>query len=165
MLLMRYYQNLKLTDIAEQTGLSLSTVKRTINQALTTLRMKMSAAVLPFGLADVLAQAVEVRMLPDVEGATSAGERAAQWGTRTVAAQEIQNGLVVLTIADDVSGVADAWCIDANDTAYRPLDAAGADTLRTYRFQLPSGTYELHLADAAGNTTHGPLEVLVYPEE
>ena len=209
-LLMRYYQNLKLTDIAEQTGLSLSTVKRTINQALATLRMKMGAAELPFGLADVLARAVEVRMLPDVEGATSPGERAAQWGTRavgavalaaalgavavalqpieppeevlpadpiptaeapadttppTVAAQEIQNGLVVLTIADDVSGVADAWCIDANDTVHHPLDATGADTLRTYRFQLPSGTYELHVADAAGNTIHGPLEVLVYPEE
>lgn len=209
-LLMRYYQNLKLTDIAEQTGLSLSTVKRTINQALATLRRKMGAAVLPFGLADVLARAVEVRMLPDVEGATSPGERAAQWGTRavgavalaaalgavavalqpieppeevlpadpiptaeapadttppTVAAQEIQNGLVVLTIADDVSGVADAWCIDANDTVHHPLDATGADTLRTYRFQLPSGTHELHVADAAGNTIHGPLEVLVYPEE
>ena len=61
--------------------------------------------------------------------------------------------------------VADAWCTSPDGTAYRPLDAAGADTLRTYRFQLPSGTYELHLADAAGNTTHGPLEVLVYPEE
>lgn len=209
-LLMRYYQNLKLTDIAEQTGLSLSTVKRTINQALATLRRKMGAVLLPFGLADALAQAVEVRMLPGVEGATSPGERAARWGTRavgavalvaalgavavalqpvtppeevlpadptpaaeapadavapTVAAQEIQNGLVVLTIADDLSGVAEAWCTDADGTVYRPLDATGANTLRTFRFQLESGAYELHLADAAGNTTHGPLEVLVYPDE
>lgn len=209
-LLMRYYQNLKLADIAEQTGLSLSTVKRTINQALATLRRKMGAAAVPFGLADALEAAVEVRMLPGIEGAPSPGERVARWGTRivasvalaaalgaaavalqpieppeevlpadpiptaeapadttppTVAAQEIQNGLVVLTIADDISGVADVWCTDTNGIIHRPLDATGASTLCTFRFQLASGTYELHVADAAGNITHGPVEVLVYPEE
>lgn len=211
-LLMRYYQNLKLADIAEQTGLSLSTVKRTINQALATLRMKMGAALLPFGLADALAGAVETRTLPGIDAAPTLNphERLIQLGTRavaaaalvaavgavglalqpvtppeevlpseptptaeapaditepTVTAQKVENGLVVLTIADDISGVADVWCADATGTIYRPLDATGTDTLCSYRFQLPSGTYELYLTDQAGNTTHGPLEVLVYPDE
>jgi len=39
-----------------------------------------------------------------------------------------------------------------------------ATSATTYVFDLPSGTYELHAADTAGNESHGPLTVTLYPE-
>lgn len=241
LLLMRYYQNLKLTEISEETGLSLSTVKRSISRALATLKAKMGVTFLPLGFADLLAKAVSEPPAPHAEPPVSFGERAARMGSRiaaatalvvaagavavavlqpgqpeetmpdepvptakahidtippTVAAQEIQNGIVVLTIADNESGVAATRCLGPDGTEYLPLEnapeavtvdtggtgssapvetggtreahvanAAGATgALRTFYFQLESGTYELYLTDAAGNTTHGPLEVQLYPE-
>lgn len=217
--LMRYYQNMKLQEVAEQTGLSLSTVKRTLSRALATLRAKMGVAFLPLGFSGTLASAVGEPAAPGAAVPPSVGERLVRYGSRAVgalavaaavgavavavlpmpqpeevvapevvpaaapadttppvvAAQEVQDGVVVLTVADDSSGVGAVWCVGPDGTEYWPAEesvasdaetdtAAPAPTLRTFHFHLETGTYDLHLTDAAGNTTSGPLKVQLYPE-
>lgn len=63
--LMRYYQNMKLGEIAQQTGLSRATVKRAIASALDKLRARLG--VLPVGVAlgDVVAAAVDELPVPE----------------------------------------------------------------------------------------------------
>ncbi|WP_304426119.1 RNA polymerase sigma factor [uncultured Adlercreutzia sp.] len=270
LLLMRYYQRLKMPEIAEQTGLSLSTVKRRINQALETLREKMGVAFLPLGLSGALARAVEHPLAPGVEGRPSGEEQVLQRMSQvgavvvaggaavavaaavmapapveplpeeepplvapekpqdtaapTVVSQAVEDGVIVVVVADDRSGVAGAWCVGEDGAEHLPLDeaeayendaekaaaspAAGGDgsadvdeptargegsdnfsssggasagtseptarpgepssvptpQVRSFRFALESGTYELHLTDGAGNHTSGPLEAQLYPE-
>lgn len=64
--LLRYYEGMKLTEVAKALDVSLSTVKRMLNQALATLRRTMG--VLPVGAAfsAALARAVEADPAPDV---------------------------------------------------------------------------------------------------
>ena len=65
--LMRYYQNMKLDEIAQETGLSLATVKRAIASALEKLRARLG--VLPVGavLGEAVVAAVEESPAPGLD--------------------------------------------------------------------------------------------------
>ncbi|MEC4175612.1 sigma-70 family RNA polymerase sigma factor [Adlercreutzia sp. R7] len=88
-------------------------------------------------------------------------------------------GFTWVRVAAGTHPVDRVWCTDAQGSIHLPLpvddtpaplanstaapderDAAST----TYVFDLPSGSYELHATDTAGNESHGPLEVTLYPE-
>ena len=63
--LMRYYQDMKLDEIAASLAVSRATVKRILNRALATLRRKMGLLPLAPAFSALLEQAVEVDRAPD----------------------------------------------------------------------------------------------------
>ena len=88
-------------------------------------------------------------------------------------------GLTWVRVAAGSHPLDRAWCTDADGVIHlpQPVDEAAAplsDAIQTsgdsdtpavtYLFDLPSGTYELHVTDADGNDSHGPLTVTLYPE-
>lgn len=92
-----------------------------------------------------------------------------------------ENALTYVRLSPGTFPVASVWCTAEDGTPYKPLtsgafpitrrsDADTADSSKSlddqnvYVFDLPSGTYELHAADTAGNQSSGPLEVVLYPE-
>lgn len=75
-----------------------------------------------------------------------------------------EDGLTWAHIRPGSSPVDRAWCAAADGTVCEPLQKEeGAGTV-SYAFELPSGTYTLHVTDAAGKETTGPLKVTLYPE-
>lgn len=168
LLLMRYYQRLKLTEIAEETGLSLSTVKRSIKQALKTLREKMGVVFLPWGFTNALTKAIDHPQAPETYHNLVKEEQVLQRVSHTVAAaviaiaaaavlstaltpepeellleespplvateqpidstppkvisQTLDEGLVKIVAADNLSGIASIWCTGANGATHLPLD-------------------------------------------
>lgn len=91
------------------------------------------------------------------------------------------DGLTWVRVAAGTHPLDHVWCTDADGAIYLPQpiddpvsplsDTAASDSdgrtesaATTYVFDLPSGTYELHAADTAGNESHGPLTVTLYPE-
>ena len=80
-------------------------------------------------------------------------------------ATDVVDGLLVLEARDE-SGVADAWCVDADGAVYRPVAVDGdvsAGTSSVWQFQVPSGTYDVHLVDAEGNESTGTVTATVLP--
>lgn len=88
-------------------------------------------------------------------------------------------GFTWVRVAAGTHPIDRVWCTDAQGSIHLPLPAddtpaplASSTTApderdaasTTYVFDLPSGSYELHATDTAGNESHGPLEVTLYPE-
>ena len=224
MVLMRYYLDMKVGQIAEQLDVSRNTVRNVLNQALATLRRKVGVLPMGAGLSAALAEAVEAPLAPGVRPWVRPRSQALSWGTRAVAAitvaaavgvlgvaaawrvpepvadepvpltepepapapsdttapellaADVENGLLVLTTLDD-AGMESAWCIGEDGTRYDPVDveygaqlvdatqssdaAQGAQAL--WWFEVPSGAYEVHLVDAAGNEASGIVSADVKP--
>lgn len=92
-----------------------------------------------------------------------------------------EDGFTWVRLAIGTHPVERVWCTDASGAVYAPqqiadstvplsaFDENGGTTsdaahAGVYVFDLPTGTYELHAKDTAGNESHGPLEVVQYPE-
>lgn len=86
MVLMRFYQDMKVQDIAEELGVSRNTVRNTLNQALATLRRKLGMLPVGVPLPALLTEAVEHRMAPGALPRSRRGASWLDWGTRAVAA-------------------------------------------------------------------------------
>ena len=238
-LILRYYQHLKIDEIAEALNTSRNTVKRAINRALESLRRKMG--LLPFGLGlsglldgavsnaaghmptsaaltengapwagsssgtetaaretsageatsvdrssraatRVIAvatavlvigalgfvataprnEAAEPEAVPEEEPAPLAEPPAEQTPHDTQAPElldvHVEGELTVLTFANS-KDIADVWCIGADGTTYRPISSDDK-----WSFQLPSGTYEAHALDTAGNESAGTITCDIVPE-
>lgn len=126
--LMRYYQDMKLGDIAASLGVSLATAKRVLNRALATLRRKVG--VLPAGaaFADVLARAVEDPGAPGVR-AKLLGHSAARGEVRRDRASQLVGAAAILLTAGAVLFAATVPRSEAVPEQPAPLaDMAAADT-------------------------------------
>ena len=92
-------------------------------------------------------------------------------------AADVENGLLVLTTLDD-AGMESAWCIGEDGTRYDPVNVEYAGALPTdvvqpsgaaqgtqilWWFEVPSGAYEVHLVDTAGNEASGTVNADVKP--
>ncbi|MCR2036266.1 sigma-70 family RNA polymerase sigma factor, partial [Adlercreutzia mucosicola] len=86
MVLMRYYLDMKVGQIAEQLDVSRNTVRNVLNQALATLRRKVGVLPMGAGLSAALADAVESPLAPGVRPWVRPRSRALSWGTRAAAA-------------------------------------------------------------------------------
>ncbi|MCI8424042.1 MAG: sigma-70 family RNA polymerase sigma factor [Adlercreutzia sp.] len=219
-LLLRFYQDMKIDEIAETLEVSPSTVKRTIRGALDKLREKLG--VLPTGVvfAAALQRAVEdplatgvspkpapsraswadravpavaalavigaigcvavaaglpreapaapvdesqvtAEPAPDPTLAPEAGDTAAP----ELASMVTERGGAVLAFTDE-SAVAEVRLTDEAGATYTPAEADTADpTHPVFRFQVPSGTYQLRATDAVGNAASGEITVTLPPEE
>ena len=84
--IMRFYQDMKVEDIAEELDISRNTVRNTLNRALATLRRKVGA--LPFGapFPALLADAVEQAPAPGARLRPRIARSWLDWGTRAMAA-------------------------------------------------------------------------------
>ncbi|WP_276917044.1 RNA polymerase sigma factor [Parvibacter caecicola] len=225
MVLMRYYLDMKVGQIAEQLDVSRNTVRNVLNQALATLRRKVGVLPMGAGLSAALAEAVEAPLAPGVRPWVRPRSQALSWGTRAVAAitvaaavgvlgvaaawrvpepvadepvpltepepapapsdttapellaADVENGLLVLTTLDD-AGMESAWCIGEDGTRYDPVNVEYAGALPTdvvqpsgaaqgtqilWWFEVPSGAYEVHLVDTAGNEASGTVNADVKP--
>ena len=225
MVLMRYYLDMKVGQIAEQLDVSRNTVRNVLNQALATLRRKVGVLPMGAGLSAALAEAVESSLAPGVRPWARPRSQALSWGTRAVAAvtvaaavgvlgmatawrvpepvadepvpltepepapapsdttapellaADVENGLLVLTTLDD-AGMESAWCIGEDGTRYDPVNVEYAGALPTdvvqpsgaaqgtqilWWFEVPSGAYEVHLVDTAGNEAFGTVNADVKP--
>lgn len=101
--LLRYYEGMKLADVAEALDVSLATVKRLINQALATLRRTMG--VLPVGAAfsAALARAAEADPAPGARlraaADAAARERRGDWAAKAVGVAAVAAVVVVVGVA------------------------------------------------------------------
>lgn len=96
---------------------------------------------------------------------------------------DVENGLLALTVRDD-GGVEAVWCVAEDGARYdavtveRAADVAATEvsdaqssdaaaavqtTSSVWWFEVPSGSYEVHLVDAAGNEASGTVNADVKP--
>lgn len=220
-LLLRFYQEMRIDDIAAALDMSASTVKRTIRRALGKLRERLGdlprGAVFPVLLAGAVEHPLAAGCVPKPSaaqpwppqwavrsmaavsalvvigclGAALSMERpglsvpevieeapvpAAEPAEKPTAADEAgpelaamatERGCTVLTLVDE-TGVAEAWL---TDSAGARRDAVGVEAASdgsgatVYRFEIPSGTYDLTAIDTLGNTAEGTITVTLPPED
>lgn len=154
-ILMRFYQDMGLAAIAENLGVSESTVKRTIKRALGKLRDKLG--VLPFGsaLSLLLQQAVED---PLAEGARPRAihrpTRPIDWGVRivSVAACVAAIGCIGLVAAEHLMPNASSMTPEIIDNPSTPLAEAVGDTMppALEELRLEHGVSVVSLRDESG---------------
>lgn len=167
MVLMRFYQDMKVQDIADELGVSRNTVRNTLNQALATLRRKLG--VLPMGvpLPALLAEAVEHRMAP---GTLPRARRSASWldwGTKAVAAVTAVAAVGMLgaamqlaavqPLADDPVPLADSGSenFEAPDAVGPSLTSSRvADGLTALAIRDESGVTDVWCVGEGGAVTH-----------
>lgn len=209
--LMRYYLDMKVGEIAEALDVSRNTVRNLINSALATLRRKVGVLPVGAGLSAALSEAAEARMAPNVPPRARAG-RGLKWATRAAAAvtvlaalgalgfaatwqppksvadepvpmtepepevvavsaaagpelvsTEVVDGLLVLEVRD-AAGVAEAWCVGDDGGVFRPVSMEGLPSSASiWRFEVPSGTYEVHVVNGAGTEAMGNVTADVPP--
>lgn len=211
MVLLRYYYQYKIDDIARETGTSRSTVKRTLDRALSKLRSKLSGLPMGAGLSALVTKATEASMAPGADAVRPSQSSWLDWGTKAVGvaaalvilagvglsvtsrepaateaiplhAPELQlaaeesglaaddtqapelvnvwlEGMTSLVQISDVSEVTRLWCI-ADDGEVFDGELHGTDnSMSTWKFELASGTYELHAQDTHGNESVGTITV------
>lgn len=212
--LMRYYQDMKLDEIAASLAVSRATVKRILNRALATLRRKMGLLPLAPAFSALLERAVEIDRAPEGWLRRGSGSPRRDWGGVTklvgVAAvllamgavlfaagaprpevifeqpaplaqpavadtqgpvlveSSVRDGVTVLRLADE-SAVAEAYCLAPDGQRFDAVWAGEAgggegapETL--WELSLPTGTYELHARDTAGNQSVGTLATAITPD-
>ncbi|MEC4174919.1 sigma-70 family RNA polymerase sigma factor [Adlercreutzia sp. R7] len=79
----------------------------------------------------------------------------------------VEDGTTVLRFTDE-TGVRDVWCEGPDGTVYHPAsheDAPGTPARSAWRFNLPTGTYEAHAVDEAGNESAGEITCEIYSDD
>lgn len=79
----------------------------------------------------------------------------------------VEGEATVLRLADE-SDVREVWCVGADGTVYRPAshEPHPNDPQRsTWRFDLPTGTYEAHAIDNEGNEATGEITCEIYSDD
>lgn len=147
--LMRYYLDMKVGEIAEALEVSRNTVRNLINSALATLRRKVGVLPLGAALAPALAEAVEAAPAPGAALHGRGASRSLQWGTRAMAA-------VTVVAAVGVLGAAATWQppepeVVADEpvplTQAAPADTIGPELVST---EVADGQLVLTARDEAG---------------
>lgn len=232
--LLRFYQGLKLNEVAEAMGISRATVKRVLARSLDKLRSRLGMLPMGAALSQAMASAVEAVAAPRaaLRGAnggrralgTSTGERVgaavamaaavalalvgfmattpqpevivedaspaaeAPYSETIIADTQgpcllettVEDGVTVLRVGD-ATGTAQVTCTNESGVSFEPemaipnigtVNAIENATPQSpsdpdspplivseWRFSLPAGTYELHVADVLGNTSTGSITV------
>lgn len=220
-LLLRFYQEMRIDDIAAALDMSASTVKRTIRRALDKLRERLGdlprGAVFPVLLAGAVEHPLAAGCVPKPSaaqpwppqwavrsmaavsalvvigclGAALSMERpglsvpevieeapvpAAEPAEKPTAADEAgpqlaamatERGCTVLTLVDE-TGVAEAWVVDSEGVRHDAVEveaASDGSEATVYRFEIPSGIYDLTAIDTLGNTAEGTITVTLPPQD
>lgn len=217
-IMLRYYQGMKVADVADEMGVSRATVYNLLRRATDILRQKLGVLPAGFAFTEALARAVELQPAAGAQGCasqvrrTSAGQRASRVAAALTVAAVVGAVAVAVTWEEpavtleptpvpqaapasvpgvepadtdgpsllgatvageqlvlevrDGSGVQAVWCVAADGTRY---DAEAAETAAPgasehWWFTVPSGTYEVHLLDTAGNEALGTATANIIPE-
>lgn len=154
-LVLRYYQGLKLDEVAAALDVSKATVKRVIARALNKLRSKLGVLPLGAALSEAMAAAVESSRAPGATLRADCGESAAPFAERAIAGAAMAAavtlafvGLVATNIhpeaaiLEDPSPLADPEALVSQET-----DTLGPRLLETF---VEGDTTILQLEDASG---------------
>lgn len=80
-----------------------------------------------------------------------------------LASTEVVDGLLVLEVRD-AAGVAEAWCVGDDGAVFRPVSTEeSSSSASIWRFEVPSGTYEVHVVNGAGTEAMGNVTADVPP--
>lgn len=219
--MLRYYQGMRVADVADEMGVSRATVYNLLRRATNILRQKLGVLPAGFAFTDTIACAVELQPAVGAHPCASRVRRVSvdQWASRVAAAltaaavvgavamavtweeepplvtidptpvpQAAPAGVPEVELADtdgpqlagaavvgqqlvlevrDDSGVQAVWCVGADGTRYdaESVEAAAPGAPERWWFAVPSGTYEVHLVDAAGNEVLGTATANIVPAD
>lgn len=147
--LMRFYQDMKVQDIAEELSISRNTVRNVLNQALATLRRKVGMLPVGLPLTALVADAVEQPLAPGVCPRVRSHQSGLDWGTRAVAAVTVLAAVGMMGVAANLASVqplADDP-VPLTEPASETLDRQGP-TLESFRIE--DGMVALAVHDEAG---------------
>ncbi len=217
--MLRYYQGMRVADVADEMGVSRATVYNLLRRATNILRQKLGVLPAGFAFTDAIARAVELQPVAGAHPCASRVHRASagQWASRVAAALTAAAVVGVVSVAAtwkeepasvtlepmpvpqaapagvpeadpgdtdgpqlvdaavvgqqlvlevrDGSGVRAVWCVGADGARYDAdlVEAADPGASEHWWFTVPSGTYEVHLVDAAGNEVLGTATANIIP--